>query len=241
MRRIILAAAAVLLTAPALMAQSTEPELRPKFRVTPWVGYRVGYSQQGVMAVTNGDTTTQAVFEFDSDGSAAGGLEADMRVWGPWSVIGGVAYAGADAVRLRTGFDNGESETVFVAPRLHFAKLGVAFRLREPEPDFRLHRPTASVFVAPALVRVDPPDQFGNSLDEPFDQWGLNFGFKGESPLWSRRVLLHIGAEDYFTFWSEDVPARRFDAEFDDPDIRTVFDYDPSHVLMLRVGLSFSF
>lgn len=242
MRRLI-AAAVLLLAAPlAADAQSAEPELRPRVRVSPYFGFRIGYGESGTMTLTTPDTATAAVFETNSDGAAAAGLEADVRVWGPWSVVAGIAFAGADLVELRTGFDNGESVTLMNAPRLGFAKLGVALRLREPEPDFRLHRPTASIFVAPAMVWVDPPNQdLPGELDDAYDQWAVNFGFKGDAPLWSRNVLLHIGAEDYFTFWRSDRPADRTEQLSGDPDLRVRMDFDPSHVIVLRAGLSFSF
>jgi hypothetical protein len=242
MRKTLLLAAVTLCAPVAAHAQDLELMPRHRISVSPWVGYRVGFTQTGQVSTTTNDTTRLSAFENEPAGGLAVGADIDWRVRGPWSVMAGfMTTQGVDATS--TVVSDGTEEVVASHVNSMWAvKAGVALQLKEQQPDFRIHRPTASIFVMPALVYVDPDDAgLSGDLDDSYSQLALNFGFKGESPLFSPRVLFQLGMEDYFTFWNEDRPAERFVAGSDDATAKAEYDIDPSHLLILRVGLSFHF
>ena len=242
MRRMLLSVVLAALSLPAIAAAQDFERTGALARVSfsPWMGYRVGYSQTGSVASTRNDTTRFESVEFEPEGAFAVGFDAGVRVWGPWSVLGGFAYTAPSDVFLTVNSEDGEEFFAGSHNAMYMAKAGVALNLREQEPDFRLHRPTAAVFVMPALVFFDPVDEgLAGDLDDRYSQLAVNFGFKVETPIWQPNLLFQIGAEDYFTFWDEERPARR--AVAGDDQLTAEFDFDPSHILLLRVGLTYQF
>ena len=242
MRRMLLSVVIALVSLPGLITAQDFERTGALARVTvsPWLGYRVGYSQAGSVLTTRNDTTRLESMDFEPEGALAAGFDAGVRVGGLWSVLGGFAYTAPSDVFLTVNSDNGEEFFVGSHNAMYMAKLGVALDLREQEPDFRLHRPTAALFLMPALVFFDPVDEgLAGDLDDRYSQLAVNFGFKGETPIWQPNLLFQIGAEDYFTFWNEDRPARR--AVAGDDQLTAEFDFDPSHILLLRVGLTYQF
>ena len=242
MRRLLLSVVCALVMLPCLAAAQDLDRTGPPARVTvtPWVGYRVGYSQTGSVVSTRNDTTRFESVDFEPEGAFAAGFDAAVRIRGPWSVIGGFAYTAPSDVFLTVISEDGEELFSGSQNAMYMAKAGVALNLHEQEPDYRIHRPTAAIFAMPALVFFDPVDEdLPGDLDGRYSQLAVNFGFKGETPLWQPHILLQVGAEDYFTFWNEDRPARR--AVAGDDQLTTEFDFDPSHLLLLRVGLTYQF
>jgi hypothetical protein len=216
-----------------------------RISVTPFVGVRVPYSA-GNAYVGLGDGRVFAIEE-ERGGGPVAGAEVALRAWGPLSVLGSLAYAnsGEHLITLRS-----ESETVRLvddAPEMWLGKLALAYRLPEPRPDNRRFRPAGYLVAGPSWVRTDwsNDDEFGGEWTEGANHWGVNLGVHTATLIGpSSRVALHLGLEDYVTFWDNDRLAARDEAlyggTFDD-DALVRIDYDVSNILMLRAGLSLRF
>ena len=100
----------------------------------------------------------------------------------------------------------------------------------------------AAGIAGPAFLRESPQD---NPLASPIFQeslnhWGANFGIEAEIPTAWQSLSLVAGVEDFVVFWNDVEAARRVDrfAAQDGFVTETVIDTDPSHMLVLRAGLS---
>lgn len=244
MRLSVLALAGLLALPAAAAAQDPLPPgqlPRARFSVTPFLGMRVPYTTGNAYLFT-GEGQVFAIDE-DRGGGALAGVEAEARVRGPLSLLGSVAYSnsGDYLITLRSG----EGERIPLigdTPDMLMAKLAVAYRLPEPRPDNRRFHPAAFVSAGPALVRTNWSD---TELDgSGYNHWGVNLGVHTATTLGSPRLALHLGIEDYLTFWDTERLAAHdeilYGRYFED-DAVVDFDYSTSNLVMLRLGLSFRF
>jgi hypothetical protein len=118
-------------------------------------------------------------------------------------------------------------------------------RLREAVSEMQLRRMTATLFFGPAYVLEMPKDDI--ALDpvmlDPIGHYGLNFGFDAEIPIAGGKVSLQGGMEDFFTWWNADTWAARNDRAYANDGFNTVsiVEVNPSHMLLLRAGVSVKF
>ncbi|MGH7506022.1 MAG: hypothetical protein ACRELX_10240, partial [Longimicrobiales bacterium] len=76
---------------------------------------------------------------------------------------------------------------------------------------------------------------------EAMNMLGANVGLNAQVPFGWRGVALQFGIEDFLIFWDNAELARRTDAVFERNGLlsQSSVDADPSHMLLLRAGLSF--
>ncbi len=243
-----------LLALPAATAAQTpggfggepSPDLVPytAFAVTPWVGLRLGYGSGSYFVFTE---ASQLRVTEARGGGAAVGVDMEARVGGPLSVVGGVAYSGADQDEITFEALDGSRSTLSAdGPSVLFVKAGLQYRIPDPLPDNRRFHPAAFVTVAPALVVMDWPEYegFDGDVGGTSTNFALNLGVNAVSRIGTRGLALAIGLEDYVTFWNQDRARRRDEvllgAILEEP---VTVDYDSrlSNLLMLRLGASWRF
>lgn len=244
MRLSVLALAGLLALPAAAAAQDPLPpgQLAPaRFSVTPFVGMRVPYSMGNAYLFT-GDGRTFVIDE-DRGGGPLAGVEAEARVRGPVSVLGSLAFSNAgDHDITLTSSEGEQTRLIGETPQMWMGKLAVAYRLPEPRPDNRRFHPAGFLSAGPSLVRTNwsesDLDGSGNN------HWGLNLGVHTATTLGTPRLALHLGIEDYLTFWDTDRLAAQngtLYGEFFDDTAVVDYDYTSSNLVMLRAGVSFRF
>lgn len=218
---------------------------RARFAVTPFVGVQVPY-EGGDQFIFTESGVPWAIRE-QRAGAPLGGVEVEARAWGPLSVLGSVAFANpGDSEAVLRSLEGDVVPLRLDGPDVWMGRVAVAYRLPEPDPDTRRFHPAGFLLAGPALVRLDYDDQFlGEAVSGAVNNWGINFGFHAASTLGTPRVALHLGVEDFLTFWDTDRLARRDEVLFGDfffqePTI-VDYDYSASNILTLRAGLSIRF
>jgi hypothetical protein len=239
-RRWTLALAGILALPGAAAAQSEPPMQNSRVSITPFLGARVGYTATGQMSLSTPDGAFSAAYEEDRAGAGATGAEIDVHAWGPISVVGSLAYSRAGRITVTEQTEQGVSRGWTEGPTVWFAKAAVSVRLPEPEQDTRRFRPVAFLSAGPALVREDYEENLflPTGMTKPVDSWALNIGAKAVAPLWSPRIAFMLGLEDYITFWNDGEWERRLTDLYAGP---SDLDYQRSHILMLRTGMTFRF
>ncbi|HEX8694224.1 MAG TPA: hypothetical protein VF746_17520 [Longimicrobium sp.] len=226
-----------------LLANEPPPERLPqhRFALTPWIGIRVPFDAGNVVVIS--ESGDQSRFESQRGGGGMAGLNAELRLRGPWSLVVGGAYSAAEQDEI-TVFHTDESTEIFDTdgPAMWFAKAGVSVRLPDPIPDNRRFHPSAFITVAPTMVWLD-----WNGDDEVLDRTSSHFALNlaadavtriGRSERWA----LSLGFEDFMTFWNTD------DLRVRDTAVGEVivgepvvidYDYSSSNVFVLRFGVSY--
>lgn len=231
---------------PAGFAGEPSPDLVPytAFAVTPWVGLRLGYGSGTYFVFTE---ASQFRVTESRGGGAALGLDMEARVTGPLSVVGGVAYSGADQDEITFEAQDGSRATFETdGPSVLFVKAGLQYRLPDPIPDNRRFHPAAFVTVAPALVVMDWPEYegFDGDVTGSSTNFAVNVGVNAVSRIGTRGLALSIGLEDYVTFWNQDRARLRdevFLGEILEEPVQVDYDSRLSNLLMLRIGASWRF
>lgn len=238
----------VLLTAgvtPAGAQLFEEPP--PRVEVAPFMGWRFGYTTEISQFFQDSQGDVIRVFEDDEVSSGPlYGVDAVYNVWGPWSAVGSFAYGPGTNINV---VQETEDEQLFFSTKNRSTMLiraGAQFRLPEPDPidDQRLHRPSAFLFAAPALIRVNPPELASTApsyLDDATYQFALNLGLRatGDVPWWSDVGYMFV-FEDYLTFWNDDALTTRQQRALDEQgfDFVTQVEQDNTHLFAVRVGLT---
>jgi hypothetical protein len=217
----------------------TGPQLaKSRFAVTPFVGVRVPFGGGDQFVLLEGETVSNIVISQERGGSVAAGLEAEYRVSGPWSLVGSftVSPDGNDVARIRV---TGQEDVTLSSngAGMMFGKLGVSYRLPEPNPDTRRFHPAGFLVAAPAFVRLDPA-----GADASWHP-ALNLGVQATAPIGSaRRLAFQLAIDDFITFWdTDDLRAAEepaWSAFFGEP-VSVQFDSQTSNLLVIRVGASF--
>lgn len=217
-----------------------------KWAVTPWIGYRIP-TGSGDAFVTGTESGTQYVVDQEYGGSWAVGLNGEMRLTGPVSLVGSVGYSGSGSDDVAI-IDDGETVGGFSidGPRVLFAKAGVSYRLPDPIPDDRRFHPAAFVTVAPAVVYMDYPelDGFDDDVTGSSTHFGLNLGVDAVTMLNSRGIALNLGLENTFTFFDQDRVALRDQAllgTVQEEPVVVDYDYSVSNLFLFRAGISWRF
>lgn len=230
-----------------LLSNEPAPERLPehRFALTPFIGVRVPSGGGDLVVLT--ESGNQFRFENDRGGSPVIGLNADVRVAGPWSVVLGAAYSGSEQDEYAVLAEGATTAERFEidGPAMWFAKAGVQVRLPDPMPDNRRFHPSAFVTVAPAMVWLDYGDSDVAALGGTSRHFGLNLGADatarfGRSESWA----FTLGIEDYLTFWREDEVRPREEAIaqiFTGEPVVVDFDSSSSNIFVLRFGVSYRF
>ena len=244
-------ALAALLALPAAAA-AQEPLPVPgqlpasRWAVTPFVGIRVPYGTGDAFVFTS--ESGDYLVDEERGGGAMVGAEVEGRAWGPLSVLGSLAFGNSgEHVITFTDRSGGTSRVSMGSPEVWMGKVALAYRLPEPRPDTRRFHPAAFVFAGPSVVRMDFPD-LSTGIDESWadgtTNWGINFGVQTAATLGTPRVAIHLGVEDYLTFWDSDRITERDTALygflFEEP-VEVDLDYSSSNLVLVRAGLSFRF
>lgn len=230
------------LLAPAV-GEAQESTLLPQSRlsITPIFGYRVGHTLKGQLAVSGEGLIDPVFFDVEETrgGASTFGVQIDVRTLGPLSVTGSLVRSNPGTVAIPF-FDEQQRP----APEVWLAKAGLSLRLPDPTPDSRSFHPAAFVTVAPAVVRETFDPWLPSTQTETVDHFALSVGGEVVTALGIRGVALQLGVEDYITFRNmtrrEDIESRNLSREFDEALVAD-FIYDPTHLIMLRAGLSFRF
>lgn len=227
-------------------AQRSQPLPQSRLNITPFVGGRSPFvDNRQATLILPGLVPLVISFQGQGGGGVAG-AEMDLRLFGPVGVAGAFAFTNPDDLLVITqASEQALAQFEVDGPRVWFARAGISYRLPEPPPATRGHHPAAYISVGPALVRQD----YRGSVfalpegDNQVDSWAVNIAFKAAQRLGSPHVALHLGVEDYVTFWNPDELERRRIERFLDLQPGTVlnadFDYDRTHVVLLHIGLAF--
>ncbi len=241
---------------PAVARAQTPFELLPRSRVaiTPLLGYRIPFTRSGVCSgmIRNGpvELDVEETVEEKRDGGAAVGGEVELRVVGPLSLVGSVAYSRPPSARSSVdGGQEPEFEPLLCPgqrPQIWLAKAGLLFRLPDPAPDRRRYRPAGFLVAAPAVVRESFREEAltADGGAGSVDHYALNLGALVVWPLGSRHFALSFGIEDYITFWNSQALEDRFvgiAAREPGQSAAVDFAFDQSHILLLRAGASLRF
>lgn len=247
MKRAALATLALLAGPLALQAQmvpAPEPSIwGSTVRITPFVGLAPTVSRTERWTVIAGQTTFSDEYDVDLAAGPAGGAAVEIRVWDRFALLG----SGVFITRGRTReFAIGDAEFYeYNGSNFLIGKAALAMRLRESVSEMQLRRLTATVFAGPAFVREMPKDDVNlhASRLSAINHWGVAFGFDAELPMSGGLIALQGGVEDVLVWWNADELARRNDVAFASEGLSTVsfLDTDPSHNLLLRLGISVSF
>jgi hypothetical protein len=244
-----------LLALPAALAAQDRPLLsgepalerlpEHRFALTPFIGVRLPSGGGDFVVLTEGGD--QFRFENDRGGGTIVGLNADVRVAGPWSIVLGAAYSGAEQDEYTVSFPGDSTTDAFEidGPAMWFAKAGVQVRLPDPIPDNRRFHPSAFITVAPSMVWLDHGDSDVEALGGTTRHFALNIGADatarfGRSESWA----FTLGLEDFLTFWSEDDLSAREVAIaqiYSGEPVVVDFDSGSSNIFVLRFGVSYRF
>lgn len=219
------------------------------FTVTPYFGLRSPLvSQRRATVVLPGLVPVVVDLSGERVGGGIAGAEAELRLFGPIGIVGSFAASNPDGILVTTQTESGALSQVEVdGASVYFARAALSYRFPEPDdPDgLRKYRPAAYIAVGPALVREEYGEgvlSLGDSGDR-VDNWALAISLKGVQPLGTPRIALHLGLEDYVTFWNPDDDERRRIEQFLSLQPGTVlnadFDYDETHIIMVHLGISF--
>lgn len=214
-----------------------------RFAVTPFAGVRLPFTTGDFHVFT--EDGREYIVQQEREGSYLVGVNAEARLTRALGLIGGVAYSGAaqDVSVFQPALD-GDEDFQIDGPTFWFAKAGVSWRLPDPARDSRRFHPSALITVAPAVVVTRYADVEGfPSLSRTKTQFAINVGADAMTRLGRGNWALTLGMEDYMTFWNEDDLVEReatvwnFVAE--DEIAGVDFDYSTSHILMVRLGVSY--
>lgn len=253
MRRCALALAGLLALPVLAHAQNTgpvsnepRPELLPQSRwaVTPYIGVRVPYTTGEYTVFTEGGD--QLVVQEERGGSFALGIAGELRLRGPFSAIGSVTFSPGqeDIYQVRAFGDSVGDAFRLDGADVTFVKAGIAARLPDPFRDDRRYHPSAFVYAAPALVwmrrgEIEGADPaFG---DDSFS-FALNLGADAVQRIGRGNWALSLGFEDFITFWDTDGSRDRDElifASYAEEPVVIEYDYGTSHLLLLRLGVSY--
>lgn len=217
-----------------------------RFSITPFVGIRVPYGT-GDEYVSTQSQGTYLVRE-ERAGGAMVGAEVQGQVRGPVGVTGSLAYGGGGSTSITLTDQNGDATPLTTSgPRMWMGKLAVTYQLPDPRPDDRRFHPAAFLVAGPALVRTDfkNDDHLGADWGKGTNNWGLDLGVHTATMVGrSSRLALHLGVEDFLTFWNTE----RFEAReaavygsYFGENTAVRIDYSSTNVFMVRAGLSFRF
>lgn len=235
--------ALVLLACLPLSAQAQfESPLPPaRLSVTPFVGVRIPTIVRGTETVVAGEETSVLEVREQRAGGPATGLQVEVAALPFLSVIGAVAYSRAGDIDFHAIREEGITEGTMGGPEVWFAKAGISVRLPEPQPDHRRYRSVAFLTVAPALIRESEDwwRLFPGEQTDAVNNWGISLGAEALTAI-RPNLALHIGLEDYVTFWNTAERRRRHErylAEQGTP-AQASFSYNPSNVFLARVGIT---
>ncbi len=227
--------------APAQSAQFGSAVPPTRVSITPFAGLRVPTIARGGVTITAEDEIIFFEVREERSGGPATGLQAEVHAHRFISVIGAVAYSWPGDVNVAFITDEGIGGGLADGPDVWFAKAGLSFRLPEPQPDRRRYRSVAFVTVAPALIResADWWQLVEGERTGAVNHFALSVGGEALSAL-RHNVALHVGLEDFITFWNTGPRRQRQERFFGDPTapVGVKFNYDPSHIFMARIGLS---
>jgi hypothetical protein len=251
-KRACLAVVAALLLLPTVaIAQFRDPAPKPRFSLTPIVGYRLPYEATGEMALhfRNGSTSFLESRE-QRGGGMMMGAEAELRLFGPLGLVASFVHAESAENQVEQFIHADGLEMNWAgptrSPTVQFLKAGLVVFLPERSPELQRMPIAASLSVGPAVVRevqlpdAVPPDfpQASPVSWDPVNHYAVAVGARVVLPLTSRLVALRFGADDYITFWNvrelNRQTVERFGGAAD-------WSYGRYHLFVAHAGLSLRF
>jgi hypothetical protein len=219
---------------------------------TPYAGYQIGWTRTSDVIIRLDGVERDAVFEDRGGGGAAAGLRLSVPVGRLIPIRGadGIALVGAftfarneggyTAATVEVGDSVGSTLTAHGAhstTNVMLMKLGLGLRLPIALP--------AQLTIAPTLVRLSPRHPADDALDlsTPETHPGLNFGLDLDLPTTLPPLRIQIAAEDNVLYANHEMADRidhYFAIETGAP-ARSSFPRTPSHLALLRAGLSIRF
>lgn len=231
MRRLLLTAVAATLAASPLHAQlQVEAPAPTRVRVTPFVGTTLPLGVSGTYFV--GDTSV--AFEQTGAASALAGVELEVPVRGSFSVVGtgSASTNGNITVDVRTATQR--AGFLVQGPSALFARLGLRYRLPEPNPDTRRFRPAGFLTIAPGVMRQDYGDDLAGGGTET--SFGLSLGAEAITRIAESRFSLYLGADNFVALTGEGYTRQVFVVS---PDAE-VIEAGARNTLSLRLGVTYS-
>lgn len=217
---------AIALLGPSVGA-AQEREAPHRISITAYWGPGIGYVTEGTRRLIYDTRTTVQSFRHEHTTESAVGLAARVHIWEGISAVGGWTRMGWPSYTTDWSHLDGEhfahQDVIPFDGKVVFWKAGLAYRL----PWVPLH-----VGAGYALVRRYT---HGENLRD--DHWAPALSAELEFPLFTRRLALNIGADDYILGWQayEHRIEENVSTWFSVP---VNFEVERSHVLLVRLGLS---
>lgn len=226
----------------AALAQVAPPGPRGPavVRITPFIGWATPVTRKETWSYVDGSgATARDQVRTYLAGGLAGGVALQLRLSGPFSVMGAVTYLDRDDAQFSV--NNGD-RWIFTGSRNILAKAGFGLELRDPNADMTVRRLSAGAFVAPFYLIEKPKSIAGIQASDLFataHHVGLNFGATGELPFAHDRLALQLGIEDYLIFWNEAQLQRLPDWLLDAPAGNgTAVEAETTSQWLLRAGIT---
>jgi hypothetical protein len=219
---------------------------------TPYAGYQIGWTRTSNATMRLDGVEREAVFEDRGKGGAAAGVRLSIPLGRmiPMRGADGIALVGAFTFsRNRGGYtaatvEVGDSVASTISAygthsstNVMLMKLGLGLRLPLELP--------AELTIAPTLVRLSPRHPADDTRDRSTSMThaGLNLGLDLELPTTLPARTRQHAAEDHILYANQEM-ADRIDHYFavqTGASARSSFPRTPSHLALLRAGLSIHF
>lgn len=203
MQRIVLAVAlaATLVIPDAAAAQLGRegPGRGAGLRVTPFVGFLIGFTRAEDWRFSEADTSVYVQSNVTMAGGAAGGMQIDVPLYGRFSLTAGGLFGS----RADTHFSVPSTGEVYRldGQQALVGRLGLAFSVSEPE-DLVVRRLQATLFAGGVVLHERSRNRLATAIAQPGGtHYGANVGATVEMPLTDERVALQFGIEDNMIWW----------------------------------------
>jgi hypothetical protein len=249
LRCLLIVTAALVLSAEPATAQFRDAVPEARVSITPVVGYRFPYNARVDATVFTEHEAISAQFDEERGGGYLAGGEVEVLLAGPLSIFSTVLYAEPAANRV---VEDGTTPQDFTGPTVWFASMGLKVRLPEPTPDYRRFPFVTSLQIAPGVVREIPrrtrlaPDHplYVPSPWSTIDHPALNVGLRVKTLLGSPNLALHLGLNDYVTFWNAGAVSRQLERAYQEQlglEVTADYQLPLSHQFQGHLGISFRF
>ncbi|HUF68839.1 MAG TPA: hypothetical protein VMM79_09380 [Longimicrobiales bacterium] len=211
-----------------------------EIRFTPVIGWTAPFTRHELRSIVLEDRVARGEFDVKHQAGLTAGAMLEFRSFGPIRLTAGALYvSGGEALETA---DQGSVSRSRPTADFVLAKAGIVIRIHEREASLQRRSLNVALSASPAYVLAVPQrEPAGGGRESPFGSPGLNLGIDAEAPFGGGAVGLQVSVEDFIVFWNRGELERRMDAEFDGAGVtgRSVIHPDPSHMWVLRAGLTF--
>lgn len=226
-------------------ASGQNPDGGVGFAITPFAGYRLEYTRESDEVIDIGaEDLRRESREEISAGALTAGAELRAPLWRQFGLVGSLTYSfPADRTFRQVSEVGVPRDSLAGTGESILVKAGIAYRFLDRDRARRVRPMQAGISIAPALLRRYPADQ---STGDPIDHWAVAISADASTGFGSSGMNVYAAVEDYVTFWNVQEMADRRAREISEqfplaPRTQVQIETDPSHLILLRLGLSYTF